>query len=225
MIMLRLQQIRVPPGQRILLEAISWHEFEAIVEELGEHRGTRIAYSKGTLEIVSPLPEHEKAKVVISDLLKVLLDELDMPWESLGSTTFRREEMAAGIEPDDCFYVQHQAAMVGKDRIDLAVDPPPDLVIEIDVTSTTALQAYEALQVPELWRYHNRALQIFVLRDGTYVLIAQEPDFPAYPNRRRRDAVCGDEPNGRDCSSLTSLSAMGTAAYPAIMSQERGRRR
>lgn len=124
MIMLRLQQIRVPPGQRILLEAISWHEFETIVEELGEHRGTRIAYSKGTLEIVSPLPEHEKARVVISDLLKVLLDELDMPWESLGSTTFRREEMTAGIEPDDCFYIQHQAAMVGKDRIDLAVAPP-----------------------------------------------------------------------------------------------------
>jgi 23S rRNA A2030 N6-methylase RlmJ len=67
MITLRLQQIRVPPGQRILLEAISWHEFEAIVEELGEHRGTRIAHSQGTLEIESPLPEHEKAKVVISD--------------------------------------------------------------------------------------------------------------------------------------------------------------
>jgi hypothetical protein len=71
-----------------LLEAISWHEFEAIVEELGEHRGTRIAYSKGTLEIVLPLPEHAKAKVVISDLLKVLLDELDMPWESLGPRRF-----------------------------------------------------------------------------------------------------------------------------------------
>ena len=181
MITLRLQQIRVPPGHRILLEAISWPEFEAIVEELGEHRGTRIAYSKGTLEIVSPLPEHEKAKVVIGDLLKILLDELDMPWESLGSTTFRREEMAAGIEPDDCFYIQHQAAMVGKDRIDLTVDPPPDLVLEIDVTSTTALQAYEALQVPELWRYHNHTLQIFVLRDGTYALSPGSPTFPHIP--------------------------------------------
>ena len=181
MIMLRLQQIRVPPGQRILLEAISWHEFEAMVEELGEHRGTRIAYSKGTLEIVSPLPEHAKARVVISDLLKVLLDELDMPWESLGSTTLRREEMAASIEPDDCFYIQHQAAMVGKDRIDLALAPPPDLAIAIAVTSTTALQAYAALQVPELWRYHNRALQIFVLRDGTYVLSPRSPTFPHIP--------------------------------------------
>ena len=181
MITLRLQQIRVPPGQRIWLEAISWHEFEAIVEELGEHRGTRIAYSKGTLEIGSPLPEHEKAKVVISDLLKILLDELDMLWESLGSTTFRREEIAAGIEPDDCFYIQPQATMVGKDRIDLAVDPPPDLAIEIDVTSTTALQAYAALQLPELWRYHNRTLQIFILRDDTYVLSPGSPTFPHIP--------------------------------------------
>jgi Uma2 family endonuclease len=76
------------------------------------------------LEIVSPLPEHAKAKVVMSDLIKILLDELDIPWESLGSTTFRREEMAAGIEPDDCFYIQHQDVMVGKDRIDLTVAPP-----------------------------------------------------------------------------------------------------
>ena len=181
MVTLHLQQIRIPPGQRVLLETISWHDFEAIVEELGEHRGTRLAYSKGTLEIVSPLPEHEKAKVAISDLLKILLDELDIPWESLGSTTFRREEMAAGIEPDDCFYIQHQAAVVGKDRIDLTVDPPPDLALEVDVTSTTALEAYAALQVPELWRYHNRMLQIFVLRDNTYVVSPGSPTFPHIP--------------------------------------------
>ena len=170
------------------------------------------------------LPEHEKAKVVISDLLKVLLDELDMPWESLGATTFRREEMAAGIEPDNCFDIQPQARMVGEDRIDLAVDPPLDLVIEIDVTSTTTLQAYEALQVPELWCYHNRTLQIFVLRDGTYVLSHRSPTFPHIP------VVEGmmqfrNEPNGRDCSNLASLSTMDTGAYPAMISQERGRRR
>jgi Uma2 family endonuclease len=148
MVTLHLRQLHVPPGQRVLVEDVSWPEFTAIIEELGEHRGTRIAYSQGTLEIVSPLPEHEKVKVVISDLIKVLLDELDMPWESLGSTTFRREDMAAGIEPDGCFYIQHQAVMVGKDRLDLTVDPPPDLVIEVDVTSPTALRAYEASKWP-----------------------------------------------------------------------------
>jgi len=181
MVTLRLRQLHVPPGQRLLVEDVSWPEFEAIVEELGNHRGTRVAYSQGTLEIVSPLPEHEKAKVVISDLVKILLDELDMPWESLGSTTFRREDMAAGIEPDDCFYIQHHAVMVGKDRVDLTVDPPPDLVIEVDVTSPTALRAYEALQVPEIWRYHNRILQIAVWQDDHYVASPRSPTFPHVP--------------------------------------------
>jgi Uma2 family endonuclease len=181
MVTLRLRQLHVPPGQRVLIEHVSWPEFAEIVEELGDHRGTRVAYSQGTLEIVSPLPEHEKAKVVISDLIKILLDELDMPWESLGSTTFRQEEMAAGIEPDDCFYIQHQDVMVGKDRIDLTVDPPPDLVIEVDVTSTTALQAYAALQVPEIWRYHNRTLQIYLWRNGHYVESSGSPTFPQLP--------------------------------------------
>ena len=87
MVTLQLRQLHVPPGQRLLIEDVTWADFEAIVEELGEHRGTRVAYSQGVLEIVSPLPAHEKAKVIISDLVKILLDELDMPWESLGSTT------------------------------------------------------------------------------------------------------------------------------------------
>jgi Uma2 family endonuclease len=84
MVTLQLKQIRVPPGQRVLLEDISWQEFEAILNELGEHRGSRVAYSQGTLEIMVPLPEHERAKVIIGDLVKILLDELDLNWESLG---------------------------------------------------------------------------------------------------------------------------------------------
>ncbi|HSX82497.1 MAG TPA: hypothetical protein VLQ80_28545 [Candidatus Saccharimonadia bacterium] len=95
MVTLQLRQLHVPPGERLLIEDVTWADFEAIVEELGEHRGTRVAYSQGVLEIASPLPAHEKAKVIISDLVKILLDELDMPWESLGSTTFRRAEMGS----------------------------------------------------------------------------------------------------------------------------------
>jgi Uma2 family endonuclease len=181
MVTLQLRQLDVPPGQRVLFRDVAWAEYEAILAELGEHRSTRLAYSKGTLEIVSPLPEHEKAKVVIGDLLKALLDELDMNWESLGSTTFRREEMSIGIEPDDCFYIKNHALMIGKYRIDLAVDPPPDLAIEIDVTSKTQLSAYEALQVPEIWRYQYRKLQINVLQAGKYVESSTSPTFPDLP--------------------------------------------
>lgn len=145
---------------------MDWQQFEDILEELGDHQSSRLAYFKGTLEIVAPLLKHEQAKVVISYLLTTLLDELDMDWEPLGSTTFKRQEMQVGIEPDDCFYVQNHALMIGRERIDLSVDPPPDLALEIDVTSKTQLSAYEALQVPEIWRYEKDKLQIYGLRDG-----------------------------------------------------------
>ncbi|MFM7428027.1 MAG: Uma2 family endonuclease, partial [Elainella sp.] len=158
-----------------------WQQFEDILEELGDHRGSRLAYFKGTLEIVSPLPKHEQTKVVISYLLTTLLDELDMDWEPLGSTTFKRREMQAGIEPDDCFYIQNHALMVGRERIDLSVDPPPDLALEIDVTSKTQLSAYEALQVPEIWRYEKGRLQINLLRQGQYIESETSLTFPDFP--------------------------------------------
>ena len=91
MVTLQLRQIRVPSGQRVLLENISWSEFENIVQELGEQRNTRVAYAQSILEIMAPLPRHEKTKVIISDLVKALLDEMELNWESLGSTTFKRQ--------------------------------------------------------------------------------------------------------------------------------------
>ncbi|PIG94007.1 Uma2 family endonuclease [Gloeocapsopsis sp. IPPAS B-1203] len=168
MVTLQLKQIRVPPGDRVILEDISWQEFETILIELGEHRGSRVAYNQGLLEIIVPLPEHEKAKVIIGDLVKILLDELDLDWEPLGSTTFKREDIAAGVEPDDCFYIQHYKLMIGKERIDLSVDPPPDLAIEIDVTSKTKITAYQALQVPEIWRYEDGVLEINLFQGDDY---------------------------------------------------------
>lgn len=180
-VQLQLRQLDVPPGHRVLLHDVSWSEFEMILAELGEHRGTRLAYSRGTLEIVTPLPEHEKIKVIIGDLLKVLLDELGMEWESLGSTTFKREDMTIGIEPDDCFYIQNHAVMIGRDRIDLTVDPPPDVALEVDVTSKTQLHAYEALGVPEIWRYEEGQLRIHVLQAGRYMESPVSPTFPDLP--------------------------------------------
>ncbi|MBO3459805.1 Uma2 family endonuclease [Aetokthonos hydrillicola Thurmond2011] len=180
MVTLQLKQIQVPLGQRVILEEISWKEFEAVLAELGEHRSSRVAYSQGILEIMVPLPEHEKAKVIIGDLVKILLDELDLCWEPLGSTTFKREDMAAGVEPDDCFYIQNYKLMIGKERIDLTVDPPPDLAIEIDVTSKTKVSAYRALKVPEIWRYENRKLEINLLQEDEYVKSETSLIFPGF---------------------------------------------
>jgi Uma2 family endonuclease len=180
MVTLQLKQIRVPAGQRIILEDVSWQVFEAILNELGEHRGSRVAYSQGTLEIMAPLPEHERAKVIIGDLVKALLDELNLNWESLGSTTFKRKDISVGIEPDDCFYIQNYQLMIGKDRIDLRVDPPPDLAIEIDVTKTQ-ISAYQALEVPEIWRYESKNLEINLLQGEQYIKSLTSAIFPGFP--------------------------------------------
>ncbi len=181
MVTLQLRQLSVPPGHRVILHDVSWQEFEAILEELGDHRATRLAYSHGTVEMRMPLPKHEKAKVIIGDLVKILLEELKIDCETFGSTTFKREDMAFGVEPDDSFYIQNHARMIGKERIDLTVDPPPDLAIEVDVTSKTQLDAYEALGVPELWRYENSKLQINILQDGKYIESEISSTFPNLP--------------------------------------------
>lgn len=168
MVTLQLRQLDVPPGHRVLFHNVSWSEFEAILDELGQHRAARLAYSRGTLEMRMPLPEHEVDKELIGDMAKILLEELDIDCECFGSTTFKREDMAQGVEPDQSFYIQNQARMIGRRRIDLTLDPPPDLAIEVDVTSKTQLDAYKALGVPELWRFEAGRLRISVLR-GQYL--------------------------------------------------------
>ncbi|NCS42045.1 MAG: Uma2 family endonuclease [Microcystis aeruginosa BS13-10] len=178
---LLLQQLNVPPGQRLLIHNLEWSEFESLLEELGEHRSSRIAYSHGTLEIRMPTPEHEVDKELLGDLVKILLDELEIDCECFGSTTFKAENMDSGIEPDQCFYIQNQAKMRGKRRVDLSLDPPPDLAIEIDVTSKTQLDAYANLAVPELWRYEKNQLRIDLLQGGEYRQINTSPIFPGLP--------------------------------------------
>jgi Uma2 family endonuclease len=174
-------QIHVAPGQRVRLENISWQEFEETLEDLGEHRHSHIAYYQGVLELRMPLPGHERTKVLISHLLVILLDELNLEWESLGSTTFKSPTMQAGIEPDDCFYIQNYQAVIGKQRLDLAVDPVPDLAIEVDLTSMTQISAYEALAIPEIWRYERGRLEISVLENGRYINVLTSKIFPSIP--------------------------------------------
>jgi Uma2 family endonuclease len=174
-------QLDLLPGQRVQLGRVSWSEFEAILAELGEGRSTRVAYFDGTLELMAPLPEHETAKVFLGDFVKTLLNELETDWISLGSTTFKQQLMAAGIEPGDCFYIKNCRSMVGKTRLDLALDPPPDLAIEVDLTSKTQISAYEALKVPEVWCYDNGDLKFFVLQNGQYIESLFSPTFPTLP--------------------------------------------
>lgn len=188
---LQLRQLRVPAGKAIEIQDVSWSELEEILEDLGEKRSTRIAYSDGVLYIVAPLPEHEATKVCIGDFVKIMLDELDKEYVSLGSTTFKNERMLKAVEPNDCFYIQNYKQMLGKPHLDLAVNPPPDLVIEIDVTSKASLEAYKGLGVKELWRYDSGRLRIDCLISGEYVEQQSSQIFPGWLTKESVErAVC-----------------------------------
>jgi Uma2 family endonuclease len=180
-VQISVKHIDVPSGQRVLLHDVSWDAFESILEELGDHRSSRLAYSNRVLEIAMPLPEHEYDKEIVGDLLKALLEELDIEFLTLGSTTFKNPALNKGLEPDQCFYIQNEARVRGKKRLDLTVDPPPDLAIEIDITSRTYPDIYKALKVPELWRFDGGILQINVLENGEYSLASESPNFPGLP--------------------------------------------
>jgi Uma2 family endonuclease len=179
--LLELSQLRIQPGRQILLDRVSWQQFESILTELGERRAARISYSNGTLEIMVPLIEHEKAKEIIGDIIKMLLTERGLDYDALGSTTLKNEYMTQAVEPDACFYIQNQRLTIGKNRLDLSIDPPPDLAIEIDLTSRTQLDNYRSLGVPELWRYDKQGLHIYLLRSSEYIDSAVSDTFPDLP--------------------------------------------
>lgn len=172
-------QMQFAPGSAVTIPNVSWEEFESILQELGEKRSARVAYSKNTLEIMVPLTEHEKPKDLISDMVKILLKRARRRYEPFGSTTFKREN-TAGVEPDACFYIQNYQRMIGRRRLEPDA-PPPDLAIETDVTSKTTVNAYEAIAVPELWIYDSGKLTVYLLQDGQYVKSNTSPIFPNIP--------------------------------------------
>jgi Uma2 family endonuclease len=177
-----IKNIQLDPGSLMTVRDVTWEQFEAILEER-EAAGvrTRIAYIQGTLEIMSPLPIHERPHRIIGYIVTTLLDVQGRDWEDFGSTTFKKKAKAAGLEPDTCFYIQNAEKVRDLKRIDMSVDPPPDLAIEADVTSLTSLDIYEALEVPEVWIYTEEKFTINVLTDGKYVESSTSPTFPDLP--------------------------------------------
>lgn len=175
----------------MLLQNVTWHSFENILDELGENRAAQIAYDQGMLEIMVPLPEHEYFKDAIGDLVKDLAEELDIEYECFGSTTWRRQERMAGAEPDSCFYFQNLQAIRGRLNIDLNQDPPPDLALEIDVTSKSLnrLPIYTRLGVPEVWRYNRKQLRIYQLINGEHIEVENSLVFPKFPVKSLPDFV------------------------------------
>ncbi|MBI3972636.1 MAG: Uma2 family endonuclease [Chloroflexi bacterium] len=166
--------------QRVLLHNVTWDTYEQLLAAHADSSSPHFTYDRGELEVMSPLPEHERLNRAIQLLVPLVANEIGVRVYSLGSTTFRREEIQRGFEPDSCFYVQNVERVRGKDTIDLRVDPPPDLVVEIDITSPSIpkLPIYVEFGVPEVWRYDARELQILLLEAGGYVEAEESRALP-----------------------------------------------
>jgi Uma2 family endonuclease len=165
-----------PPDEIIRLSGISWKTYETLLEELSDRR-LRLTYNRGNLEIMAPSPEHELSKEVLGRFIDTIAEEFDVNIYPLGSTTFKQSELS-GAEPDKCFYIRNIAAVQGKRRLDMEEDPAPDLVLEIDITSSSLnrLQVYADLGVTEVWIYNGESLIIQQLQNGTYI-VSQTSQF------------------------------------------------
>src|SRR5208283_3914545 len=168
------------PEQRVVLEDVSWGTYEHLLSDHLEKSVPRFTFDRGRLEIMSPSSEHEEYKQALTMLVEMIADGLEIDIRSLGSTTFKRSELERGFEADACFYVQSAARMHGKIHIDPAVDPAPDLVIEIEVTAPALnkLPIYAEFHVPEIWRYDGARLVVLQLSGNEYITRHRSLAFP-----------------------------------------------
>jgi Uma2 family endonuclease len=168
-----------PTVQRVVLPNISWESYEQILQALGDHRFARLAYDQGSLEIRMPLEGHENSGRMIELFIRILIVEMGLKVKTIGGTTLNRKDLLKGVEPDNGYYIQHQPQVAGR-LVDLSKDPPPDLVVEVDITHTDINKnaLYANLGVLEFWRYNGRQLQILQLQNGRYIDLEKSPTFP-----------------------------------------------
>lgn len=158
------------PENLTLLIGIRWETYQALLLDLAENPGKKLTYDQGTLEIMTPLPEHEINKGFLGRLVQTTTEVLGLEISSLGSTTLSRKDLQKGVEPDECYYITNEELVRGKIKFDFNRDPPPDLAIEIDITSSSLdrLTIYAALGVREIWRFDGKNLFIYCLENGSY---------------------------------------------------------
>lgn len=162
-------------SDRVILENISWHTYQALLADFERSPAIRLTYDRGTLEIRMPLDVHESYKKLIGRLIEAATEELGLEVRSLGSRTCHREDLTNGLEPDQCYYIENEPMVRGIEQIDLNQLPPPDLAVEIDITSSSLdrFEIYKNLGVPEIWRFDGEHLTISVLTDTGYCVVAQ----------------------------------------------------
>ncbi|NEQ51753.1 MAG: Uma2 family endonuclease [Leptolyngbya sp. SIO3F4] len=177
------QPVPPPVGEkRLLFRSLNWQHYQRLRDTLNQNRSVRFTYMSGTLEVTMPLEIHEFSARLIEKFIWILVVELGLKVKTMGSTTLDRETLDKSAEPDDAYYIQNQPLVAGRD-VDLDRDPPPDLVVEVDITHSdiNKLQLYAAMGVPEFWRYNGEVWRIYVLRNGAYAEVEVSPTFPLIP--------------------------------------------
>ena len=169
------------PEQLVILDRVTWDTYERLITEHGERCGTRFTYDEGVLQIMVISSRHERPNRRLATLVEVLAEEWALDIEQLGSMTFKRKDLQKGFEPDSCFYLQHADAIREREEIDLAIDPPPDLSIEVDITSGSLnrFPIFAAVGIPEVWRFDGNKVAIFRLESGGYVESTNSVAFQA----------------------------------------------
>ena len=172
-----------PAPSQFLLYGVSWETYVAL-RDAPENYNVRMTYDRGELELMSPSMRHHQLAGLLNWLIHTWTEELDVDIVSCGMMTCRRKDLKRGFEPDNCYYVEHEAQMRSKEELDLSTDPPPDLAIEVEVSrgGRGKLKLYEAFGVPEAWRYDGKTIQVYQLgSEGRYASQPTSRAFPGFP--------------------------------------------
>ncbi len=180
-----------PAHTRVILHGVTWGTLERLLADRGDSAGARLAYDQGTVEFTIPSPEHEWLKSTLTQIVDAIAFARNLHYQNLASTTFTRQDLDRGFEPDTCFYIQHAAALQDIEHLDPTTGPPPDLVIEIDIThpSLDKLPLYAAIGVPEVWRYTRDGIELYQLRGDQYEPIASSVVLPGISRTDLEDFV------------------------------------
>ncbi|NMG10536.1 Uma2 family endonuclease [Brasilonema sp. UFV-L1] len=175
-----------PAETRTILSNISWQTFKTMLAEMGSERKNRLAYDNGILEIMTPLMPHENSNRIIEGFVVALCEEFGLEFKRAGSLTLTRDNVERGGEPDSSYYIQNESRVRNRENIDLAIDPPPDLVLEVEYSKPKVDKSkiYTAIGVPEFWRYNGSVLRIYILNhgnDGQYTEVETSPTFAPVP--------------------------------------------
>jgi Uma2 family endonuclease len=171
---------QAPPEARLVFAGVRWHEYEAMLRIVGERR-IRVTYDAGTMEVTMPSQRHEQAAQLLGLFVTRLAEEWEIPYEPLGMTAWKLSSAAKGLEADQCYYIQHHLVAREKETLDLETDPPPDLAIEVDITTSSLdrMEIYAELRVPEVWRYDGATVIMYQLQpEGRYQPCESSRSFP-----------------------------------------------